>query len=50
MYYTDGIPESSYYVAKMLNTQWQQEGIGEIRIVNAFKFHGKLYCFYHNNN
>lgn len=50
MYYTEGIPESSYYVAKMLNTQWQQEGIGEIRIVNAFKFHGKLYCFYQNNN
>lgn len=48
MYYTDGIPESSYYVAKLLNTQWKQEGIGEIRIVNAFKFHGKLYCFYQN--
>ena len=50
MYYIDGIPESSYYVAKMLNTQWQQEGIGEIRIVNAFKFHGKIYCFYKNES
>lgn len=50
MYYTEGIPESSYYLAKMLNSQWQQEGIGEIRIVNAFKFHGKLYCFYQNEN
>ena len=49
MYYTDGIPESSYYVAKLLNEQWIKEGIGEIRLVTSFKFHGKIYCFYQKN-
>ena len=29
-----------------LNRKWQSAGIGEIRIVKSFKYHGKLYCFY----
>lgn len=48
MYYFDGMPESSYHVAIKLNQKWQEAGIGEIRIVKAFKYHGKVYCFYKN--
>ena len=33
-------------VSGALNAKWQELGIGEIRLVRAFKFHGKIYCFY----
>ncbi|MBN2882380.1 MAG: NgoFVII family restriction endonuclease [Clostridia bacterium] len=46
MYYIEGMPEGSYHVAVELNRKWQELGIGEIRLVRALKYHGKLYCFY----
>ncbi|WP_055107619.1 restriction endonuclease PLD domain-containing protein [Paenibacillus ihumii] len=48
MYFIEGMPEGSYNCALKLNRKWQEAGIGEIRIVKAFKYHGKLYCFYHD--
>ena len=49
MYYIEGMPEGSYHIACALNKKWQEAGIGEIRLVRAFKYHGKVYCFYHND-
>lgn len=46
MYNFDGMPESSFHTAVRINKKWHKTGIGEIRIVRAFKYHGKLYCFY----
>ena len=48
MHYIEGISERTYRKAMELNKQWCATGIGEIRIVRAFKFHGKLYAFYRN--
>lgn len=45
MYFIEGMPENSFHTAKKLNKKWQDSGIGEIRLVRAFKYHGKLYCF-----
>lgn len=49
MYFVEGMPEGSYHTALKLNKKWQESGIGEIRIVKAFKYHGKLYDFYKDN-
>lgn len=49
MYYIEGMPESSYHTAVKLNKKWMSKGIGEIRIVRSFKYHGKIYCFYKDN-
>lgn len=46
MYYIEGMPEGSYHTALKLNRKWRELGIGEIRIIRAFKYHGKSYCFY----
>lgn len=46
MYYIEGMPESSYHAAIKLNKKWQDSGVGEIRMVKSFKYHGKVYCFY----
>lgn len=46
MYFIEGMPEGSYHTAMRLNRKWASDGIGEIRMVKAFKYHGKLYCFY----
>ena len=46
MYYIEGMPESAYHIALKLNQKWRDAGIGEIRIVKTFKYHGKVYCFY----
>ena len=46
MYFIEGMPEGSYNTALELNRKWTEAGRGEIRIVKAFKYHGKLYCFY----
>jgi HKD family nuclease len=48
MYYVDGMPESSYHAAIALDEKLKQSGHGEVRIVKAFKYHGKLYLFYKN--
>lgn len=46
MYYIEGMPEGSYHTAIKINRKWMAAGIGEIRMVRAFKYHGKIYCFY----
>lgn len=48
MYYIEGMPERSYHQAMKINQNWRNEGIGEIRLVKAFKYHGKIFCFYKN--
>lgn len=49
MYYVEGIPEGIYHTAIALNRKWVDAAIGEIRIVRVFKYHGKLYAFYKDN-
>ena len=46
MYYVEGMPEGTYHTAVALNEKWKSAGIGEIRLVRAFKYHGKLYVFH----
>lgn len=46
MYYIEGMPENSYHTAVKINEKWGESGKGEIRLVRAFKYHGKIYCFY----
>lgn len=48
MYFIEGMPEGSYHTALKINKKWRDSGIGEIRIVKSFKYHGKLYAFYRN--
>lgn len=48
MYFIEGMPEGAYHTALKLNQKWRETGIGEIRIVKSFKYHGKVYCFYKN--
>ncbi|KAB7789677.1 restriction endonuclease PLD domain-containing protein [Bifidobacterium leontopitheci] len=50
MYSKEGMPERSYHEAVALNRKWQNMGIGEIRLVRAFAFHGKLYYFATNEH
>ncbi len=45
MYFIEGMPEKSYHAAMKINEKWKEKGIGEIRLVRAFKYHGKLYSF-----
>lgn len=45
MYYIEGMPEGTYHTAAAINEKWMAAGIGEIRMVKAFKYHGKLYAF-----
>ncbi|AHC40113.1 hypothetical protein OVS_00615 [Mycoplasma ovis str. Michigan] len=49
MYYLNGIPESLHKLALEINERWMRAGIGEIRLVHSCKYHGKLYCFFKNN-
>lgn len=49
MYYIEGMPEAMYHSAFAINKKWLNKGIGEIRIVRSFKYHGKLYAFYHDD-
>lgn len=46
MYFVEGMPEGIYHTAIALNRKWVDAGVGEIRVVRAFKYHGKLYAFY----
>lgn len=46
MYYIEGMPEGSYHTAVKINRKWAADGIGEIRMIRSFKYHGKVYCFY----
>lgn len=49
MYFFDGMPKPLYDLAIKLNCKWRDNGIGEIRMITGFKYHGKLYCFYKDN-
>lgn len=46
MYFIEGMPENSYHTAVRINKKWCDTETGEIRIIKAFKYHGKIYCFY----
>ena len=48
MYFIEGMPEAMYHKAIALNEKWINSGLGEIRVVRSFKYHGKLYAFYKN--
>lgn len=48
MYYLEGMPEDSYHLAIKINKKWQDNNIGEIRLVEPLKYHGKIYCFEKN--
>ena len=50
MYYVEGIPEAIYHTAMAINERWVNDGIGEIRLVRAFKYHGKTYAFYNEED
>ncbi len=50
MYYVEGMPEGTYRTAIALNEKWKNAGIGEIRMVKAFKYHGKIYVFHKDGN
>ena len=45
MYKFDGVPESILRTAQELNKKWMAHQCGEIRLVNAFKYHGNIYSF-----
>lgn len=49
MYYFEGFPETFLNLALEINNRWQKYGIGEIRVIHSFRYHGKLYCFLKNN-
>lgn len=49
MYYIEGMPEFTYKICRDINKKWRESGIGEIRLVRTFKYHGKVYCFYNGN-
>ena len=49
MYYVEGMPEAVYHTAMAINERWVNDGIGEIRLVRAFKYHGKIYAFYNED-
>lgn len=48
MYFIDGMPESTYHTAIKINRKWLDLNIGKICMVRSFKYHGKIYCFYRN--
>lgn len=48
MYYIEGMPEGIYHAAMALDEAWKKAGIGEVRLVKVFKYHGKLYSFFRN--
>ena len=50
MYYVEGIPEAIYHTAMAINERWVSDGIGEIRLIRAFKYHGKTYVFYNSDD
>ena len=49
MYYVEGMPERTYRTALAINEKWRSSGVGEIRVTRAFKYHGKLYAFWKDN-
>ncbi len=46
MYERDGITERTLKLARAINAEWTNAGIGEVLVVKPFAFHGKTYAFY----
>ncbi|WP_083838591.1 restriction endonuclease PLD domain-containing protein [Mycoplasma wenyonii] len=46
MYYFIGLQDTFYKLVMQIHTKWQKKGVGEIRLVDFFKHHDKIYCFY----
>lgn len=46
MYVKDGIPESIYHKIKEVQSGWQRDNLGEIRMVKNMAYHGKSYLFW----
>lgn len=49
MYYYDVMTSKQYRTLMDINNNWIEKDIGEIRIINSFKYHGKLYLFQTEN-
>jgi len=45
MHYLDGFTRAQYNAAMQLNEFLRSEGRGEVRLVKAFRYHGKLYSY-----
>lgn len=45
MHYFDGFTKTQYNAAKNLNEYLNVTGLGEVSLVNAFRYHGKIYSF-----
>lgn len=50
MYYVEGFPESIYNTATQIDDEWRSAGVGEVRLTESMKYHGKVYGFYANGN
>ncbi|WP_083838605.1 restriction endonuclease PLD domain-containing protein [Mycoplasma wenyonii] len=50
MYFFIGLQESMYNMVIKMHMQWQEKGVGEIRLLDYYPNHGKLYCFYKNGH
>ncbi len=48
MYCIEGFPESIYNTALRIDDEWRSAGIGEIRVTQSMKYHGKVYVFLKN--
>ena len=48
MYFIEGMNEQAYHKAIRLNEKWKKSGVGEVKLIKPFKYHGKVYCFYKN--
>lgn len=49
MHYFEKFTPIQYKAAMILNDFLRQNGLGEVRLVNAFKYHGKLYSYSNDN-
>lgn len=50
MYFFIGLWEKLYRWVIEIHEKWQKAGVGEIRLIDYFPSHGKLYCFYKNDH
>lgn len=45
MYAVEGIAARTLHLAQTINAEWKKLGVGSIRVVKCFKYHGKTYAF-----
>ena len=50
MYVVDGITARTLHLARTINTEWKRAGVGSIRAVKCFKYHGKTYGHFRKFN